>query len=224
MTTQKFYSATVDGTEVFGFVEGLSFHYLKKSNHDGWIRYRDDVSDFTDLTEVEFHAKGTGVWIEGVTEPRLLRLLNLAVLHVPLDKFEDDWKLLGSLARNLNDKLIAERDAQFTPTEPSDPGKCCGHGDHAVDKHAIGCVFDMYGKKTMHRSALLTSRTPQLTPPMSEPKEFGAVVEASMYSSAGKRQRFVHAGDGLWIGENSVTKYTLGWSDLINPRIIEEEK
>ena len=79
---------------------------------NGWIirldtgvtHFEDNFTNFQPKKAVNADA----VVIEGVTEAQLLRLFNLAVLHVPLDQYKDDWRLLGSLAKQLNDKLIAE--------------------------------------------------------------------------------------------------------------------
>ena len=72
------------------------------------------IDDVVDLQQVEIVKAGATV-VEGVTEPLLLRFLNLAVLYIPLDKYEDDWARIGLLAKQLNDKLITERDAQLSP-------------------------------------------------------------------------------------------------------------
>ena len=53
MTEQLFRATDEDGAEVFGFIERLSFHYLRKSNRNGWKRYRGEVSDFPDLRPVK---------------------------------------------------------------------------------------------------------------------------------------------------------------------------
>ena len=59
---------------------------------------------------------------------------------------------------------------------------------------------------------------PQLSPPITEPKNFGAVVEAQ-YWRATLRARFVFNGSD-WVREGTLENY--GWLELINPIIISE--
>jgi len=58
------------------------------------------------------------------------------------------------------------------------------------------------------------------TPPVTEPKAFGAIVEADYEPKHhGKHGKFIFNGVD-WILEG--TLYNYGWSDLINPTILSE--
>ena len=71
-----------------------------------------------------------------------------------------------------------------------------------------------------YEASLIGEVLNQLTPPVTEPKNFGAIVEANYPKvGIGRRHKFVRNGRD-WICEN--TLYNFDWSDLINPSIISE--
>ena len=59
-----------------------------------------------------------------------------------------------------------------------------------------------------------------LNPKVEEPKNFGAIVEASSYGTDTKRQKWMRDGKGTWRSEDGT--WTLNWRDLINPVVISE--
>jgi len=66
----------------------------------------------------------------------------------------------------------------------------------------------------------IRNENPHLTPPVTEPKGFGAIVEADYEPKHhGKHGKFIFNGVD-WILEG--TLYNYGWSDLINPTILSE--
>ena len=70
----------------------------------------------------------------------------------------------------------------------------------------------------------ISSENPQLNtiPPVTEPKNFGAIVEAETPSWANRRKfvKLMGVDDPIWFGEKEQSYFI--WSDLINPIIISE--
>ena len=59
-------------------------------------------------------------------------------------------------------------------------------------------------------------------PPVTEPKNFGAIVEAETANWANRRKfvKLMGVDDPIWFGEKEQSYFI--WSDLINPTIISE--
>lgn len=139
--TDNLFRATVEGTEVFGFIEGLSFHYLKKSNHDGWIRYRDEVSDFTDLRPVKV-VDMDSVVIDPQLEKWILAVCEYTANTLATANFKAAIDLRETAVRL---RRAIKSDSQLsTPAEPATGGelRCedegCLHYDHGFKFPKIG--------------------------------------------------------------------------------------
>ena len=89
---------------------------------------------------------------------------------------------------------------------------------HSADENWTMGTYNPTTHKVVPIDACLCEKT--FTPPLSAPKNFGAVVEASSYGTTPKRQKWMRDGKGIWQAEDGT--WTLNWSDLINPVVISE--
>lgn len=219
--TPKIYSAEIDGETHIVFRTGTW--------HDDEMCYRDiftqqgfKESSLTDLTELEFHKKGDGMWVANKEADFLVDLLSYAEEY---PKWIPQYRVkLTSLIAQLSEAPASEEvevkcDCQNEISEVTTTTAKVEIELTEYDKVNVETAM-----KTIPLPAPLAEIIAKLynaiqpIPPMEEPKGYETFVRANEQGFIARPKWQKNIANNLWYSDDGDVE--VPWSDLINPCLI----